>query len=74
MYSKEPFFSGDELEVMPVGEKPFKVIAKNLKNNDGEEIESTNHAMMKFSFECEIRLERESILRKERSEKARVII
>ncbi len=68
------FFSGDELEVMPVGEKPFIVIAKGLKNADGEEIEAANHAMMKFSFECETPLEKDDILRKERDEKARVII
>ncbi len=68
------FFSDEELEVMPVGKKPFKVIAKNLKNAEGEVIESTNHAMMKFSFECEIPLENDTILRKEREEKARVII
>ena len=68
------FFCDDELEVMPVGERPFKVIAKNLKNIDGEKIEAANHAMMKFSFECDIPLEKDTILRKEREEKARVII
>ncbi len=68
------FFADEELEVMPVGKKPFTVVAKNLKNADGENIESTNHAMMKFSFECDIPLEKETILRKERTEKSRVII
>ncbi len=68
------FFEGDELEVMHVGVKPFKVFAKKLRNNDGEEIEATNHAMMKFSFECDIPLQKDTILRKERDEKARVII
>ena len=68
------FFEGDELEAMFVGEKPFKVIAKNLKNADGEAIEATNHPMMDFTFECDIPLEDETILRKERGECARVII
>ena len=68
------FFEGDELEAMFVGEKPFKVTAKNLKNADGEAIESTNHPMMDFTFECDIPLEDETILRKERDEHARVII
>ncbi len=68
------FFEGDELEVMPVGKAPFTVLARNLKNGEGESIESTNHPMMKFSFECELPLESEMILRKERDEKARVII
>ncbi len=68
------FFSGEELEVMPVGKKPFTVIAHNLKNADDVGIESANHAMMKFSFSCDIPLEEGMILRKEREEKSRVII
>lgn len=68
------FFEGDELEAMFVGKEPFKVTAKNLKNADGEVIESTNHPMMDFTFECDIPLEDETILRKERDEAVRVII
>ena len=68
------FFEGDELEAMFVGKEPFRVVAKNLKNADGETIEATNHPMMDFTFECDIPLEDETILRKERDEHARVII
>lgn len=68
------FFEGDELEAMTVSEKPFKVIAKNLKNENGEAIEATSHPMMKFTFECPVTLEDETILRKERPEAQRVII
>ena len=68
------FFEGDELEALEVGKMPFKIIAKNLRNEDGELIEATQHPMMKFSFECETPLEDETILRKERAEKERVII
>lgn len=68
------FFEGDELEAMITSGKPFKVIAKNLKNEEGEVIEATNHPMMKFTFECDIPLEDETILRKERPEAQRVII
>ncbi len=68
------FFEGDELEAMFVGKEPFKVIAKNLKNADGEAIEATNHPMMDFTFECDIPLEDETILRKDRGENDRVII
>ena len=68
------FFEGDELEALEVGKTPFKIIAKNLRNEDGELIEATQHPMMKFSFECETPLEDETILRKERAEKERVII
>ncbi len=68
------FFEGDELEALEVGKAPFKVVAKNLKNAEGEAIEATQHPMMDFSFECDIPLEDETILRKERAEKERVII
>ncbi len=68
------FFEGDELEAMVKGDKPFKVVAKGLKNEDDEEIEATNHPMMKFSFLCDTPLEEETILRKEREEAERVII
>ncbi len=68
------FFEGDSLEVMEIGKKPFSIIARGLKNADGEPIESTNHPMMNFTFECDIPLEENAILRKQRDEKARVII
>lgn len=68
------FFEGDELEIMTVGKKPFKVTVKNLKNSDGELIESANHAMMKLSFSCDEIIESGAIIRKERAEAERVII
>lgn len=67
------FFEGDELEAMTVGTKPILLRALNLQNEKGEPIESTNHAMMKFSFECD-KLESGTLLRKERPENNRVII
>ncbi len=68
------FFQGDVLEALEVHKAPFSVVVKDLKNADGEAIESTNHAMMKFSFACETPLEDGTILRKEREEDKRVII
>lgn len=68
------FFEGDELEALEVGKAPFKIIAKGLRNAEGEAIEATQHPMMDFTFECETPLEDETILRKERAEKERVII
>ena len=68
------FFEGDELEALEVGKPPFSVKAVNLKNAEGEAIEATQHPMMEFSFECETPLEDETILRKARAEKERVII
>ena len=68
------FFEGDELECMVAGKKPFTVKAQNLRNADGEPIDSTRHPMMNFTFECETPLESQTLLRKQREEKDRVII
>lgn len=68
------FFEGDELEVMTRGIKPFTVKANALRDSEGAVIQSTSHPMMKFSFECGTILEKNAILRKERSEPERVII
>lgn len=68
------FFEGDELEIMEAYKKPVRITVSGLKNDKGEEIESTNHAMMKFSFICETEIGEGAILRKERPENQRVII
>ncbi len=68
------FFLGDTLEALETDKAPFPIIIKDLKNADGEEIESTNHAMMKFSFSYDTPLQEGTILRKERDEDKRVII
>lgn len=68
------FFEGDVLEAMTAGKKPFEVIAKELKNEEGEEIPDTRHPMMNFTFRCDMPLEADTLLRKCREEAARVII
>lgn len=68
------FFEGDELEALETDKAPFSVVAKGLRNAEGEAIEATQHPMMDFSFECETPLQDETILRKARAEKERVII
>lgn len=71
---RNKFFSGDELEIMEAGKKPYKIIVNDLKNDKGECIESTNHATMKFTFACEKEIGEGAVLRKERPENQRVII
>lgn len=68
------FFKGDEIEVMTPGKKPQKIVVDSLFDENKNEIESTNKAMMKFSFPCETELEAGAILRKERPEAQRVIV
>ena len=59
------FFEGDELEVMQLNDKPFKVTVKNLCDENGNKIENAPHPMMKFSFDCESEIKQGAILRKE---------
>lgn len=68
------FFDGDTLEIMEAGKPPVTLQAFNLKDDKGETIQSTNRAMMKFSFESDIIFEPGAILRKERPDENRVII
>lgn len=46
------FFEGDELEIMIKGVEPVRVTVKDLRNGEGESVESAPHPMMKLSFEC----------------------
>lgn len=68
------FFEGDVLEVLQPGEKPFKITAVDLKNEDGENVPAANKAMMKLSFKTDEQVAPGAILRKERDEPERVIV
>ncbi len=57
------FFEGDEVEILERGREPFTVTALGLINEQGEKIDSTNRAMMNFSFRCERQVEKGSIIR-----------
>ena len=58
------FFAGDELEVLSPGEKPFSIIPEKLFDQNGEILETVNHAMMNFSFPCSTAFPVNSIIRK----------
>ena len=68
------FFEGDELEILQPGKEPFKITVKDLKDGEGENVESACHAMMKLSFESDKEIEDGAIIRKEREKPSRVII
>ena len=71
---RNKFLDGDELEIVEPGCEPFKVTVKELKNEQGEKIESAPHATMKLSFSCEKEVKPGSIIRKQKEEPKRVII
>ncbi len=60
------FFEGDELEVMQKGESPFTVTVKNLRNGEGEPVDSAPHPVMRFSFDCDRSVSEGAYLRKRR--------
>lgn len=47
------FFENDVIEVMEKGVEPFEIKVTDLRNEDGEHIDSTPHPTMKLSFSCE---------------------
>ena len=58
------FFAGDTLEVIAPGQPPVTVTAQELQNEDGEAIETANHAMMQCSIACDRAFPARSVVRK----------
>lgn len=58
------FSVGDELEILTPSGEVYTFTPSVLINSDGEEIESTPHALMEFKTPCPYDLPRYSILRK----------
>lgn len=57
-------FENDELEVLQRGTEPYNITIKDLRDENGEKIEKAPHPMMIFSFECEIDIPKDALLRK----------
>ncbi len=51
---RNKFFAGDELEILAPGVKPVTLSPDKLYDENGNEIETANHAMMKFSFKSDL--------------------
>ncbi len=59
------FFAGDTVELLAPSQKPVELILDKLYDENGEEIETANHAMMKFSFKSELTFPKGTVIRKE---------
>ncbi len=57
------FFKGDEIEIFSPKTKPVIIKVEEIFNENGESVESANHAMMKFSIPCEMEFPPEAIMR-----------
>lgn len=60
---RNKFNKGEEVEILAPGEHFDVMTINQMFNENGDEIESTNHAMMKFSFPCEKVYPKNSIIR-----------
>lgn len=58
------FFAGDEVELLSPSTKPVVMTLDVLFNENGEQIEVANHAMMKFSFKSDISFPSGTVIRK----------
>ncbi len=63
---RNKFYSGDTLDILPPGGKSFEVTAIEIKNQFGEIVESTPHAMEKLYLKTNVEIPKGSYLRKKR--------
>lgn len=57
------FFKGDELEILAPSKKPVVMTPEALFDEAGNELETVNHAMMRFSFRSETEFPSGSVIR-----------
>ena len=58
------FFAGDTVELIVPGLKPVTLTLDTLYDENGESIETANHAMMDFSFPCDMTFPSGTYIRK----------
>ena len=63
---RNKFNKGDLLEILSPEGMPVQMTARQIFNEDGEEVETANHAMMRFSMPSDKIFPRNSIIRMER--------
>lgn len=61
---RNKFFAGDTVEILPPSQKPAEIVLDTLFDENGQEIETANHAMMRFSFRSDMQFEPGSFIRK----------
>lgn len=59
------FFAGDTVELLAPSQKPVTLILNKIFNEEGNEIETANHAMMKFSFASNLVFPEGTVIRKQ---------
>ena len=64
---RNKFYVGDTLDILPPGGKSFEVKALEIKNQYGEIVESTPHAMEKLWLKTDVVIPKGAYLRKMRN-------
>lgn len=59
------FFAGDTVEILAPSQKPVTLKLGELYDENGQNISTANHAMMKFSFKSELVFPEGSVIRRE---------
>lgn len=59
------FFKGDTVEILAPSQKPVVLTLENIYDENGDEIDTANHAMMKFSFKSDMIFPYGTVIRKE---------
>jgi len=58
------FFAGDTVEIVSPGKQPAEIKLSQIFDENDQEIQTVNHAMMKFSFRSDIEFPAGSVIRK----------
>ncbi len=59
------FFAGEELEILPPGEKPRRFVAQGMRDEDGSPIEVCRHPEMRFTMQLPCWAPKGTIVRRE---------
>ena len=62
---RNKFFAGDKVEILAPSCKPVEMVLDTIYDENGESIETANHAMMNFSFRSDIIFPSGTVIRKE---------
>lgn len=62
---RNKFFAGDTVELLSPSKKPVVINLDTIYDENGNEIQTANHAMMKFSFKSEQNFPTGTVIRKE---------
>lgn len=61
---RNKFFAGDTVEILPPSSKPVELVLDKMFDENNQEIETANHAMMKFSFKSDMVFPQGTFIRK----------